>query len=315
MDHRNLISREELAPFLQKSDARAWWILLCNWLLLAVGFALPALWFNPLSVLVSLVLLANRQLGLAILMHECSHFSLFATRSLNQWVGHWLCGAPVLVQLDGYRRYHMKHHRDAGTADDPDYPNYRPYPVSRASLKRKILRDVIGVTGIKNLYAMLQMNLQRVEYNLSYKGAETKQDSDESPHSLPWLAAPWIMNALLWLVLWLSGNGWLYLLWVLAYISPYMLISRIRNAAEHAGVPDLLDRDPRRHARTTYASWWERLTVAPNYVNYHLEHHLQAGVPCYQLPNFHRYLKGRNLLEGAEVRSGYAAVMRRLVVA
>jgi hypothetical protein len=39
-------------------------------------------------------------------------------------------------------------------------------------------------------------------------------------------------------------------------------------------VPKLLDTRPRKHARTMAVSWWERLTVAPNDVNFHLEHHL-----------------------------------------
>lgn len=313
MNFRDLLTREELAPFLSKSDARGWWILACNWGLIAVAFALPAVWFNPLSIVLSLVLLANRQLGLAVLMHECAHYSLFRTRELNQWVGHWLCGAPVLVQLDGYRQYHMQHHRQAGTTTDPDYPNYKNYPVSRSSMRRKILRDLSGVTGVKNLYAMLLMNAQLVDYNLSYKGTEVERDARARRRPLWWLAAPVIMNVVLWVVLWLAGHGWLYLLWPASYVTTYMLVMRIRNAAEHAAVPDLLDADPRRHARTTYARWWERLSFAPNYVNYHLEHHWQPAVPCYRLKGFHEYLKARGYLEAAEIATGYTEVIRRLV--
>ena len=33
-------------------------------------------------------------------------------------------------------------HMKAGTADAPDLPNYQQYPVSRASLRRKLLRDL-----------------------------------------------------------------------------------------------------------------------------------------------------------------------------
>ncbi|MAC71727.1 MAG: hypothetical protein CMP84_16195 [Gammaproteobacteria bacterium] len=62
-----------------------------------------------------------------------------------------------------------------------------------------------------------------------------------------------------------------------------MLFSRIRNLAEHAAVPDLTDSDPLLNSRTTLASWWERLTFAPNSINYHLEHNLLPAVPKYRL--------------------------------
>jgi hypothetical protein len=54
-----------------------------------------------------------------------------------------------------------------------------------------------------------------------------------------------------------------------------MVITRIRNIAEHAVVPDA--NDPLRNTRTTRANFLERLFIAPYYVNYHLEHHLLAG--------------------------------------
>ena len=64
-----------------------------------------------------------------------------------------------------------------------------------------------------------------------------------------------------------------------------MVITRIRNIAEHAVVPD--GDDPLRNTRTTRANWIERALIAPYFVNYHLEHHLLYYVPCYNLPKLH----------------------------
>jgi fatty acid desaturase len=83
---------------------------------------------------------------------------------------------------------------------------------------------------------------------------------------------------------------------------------RIRAIAEHAMPGDAAD--PFRNARTTRAAWWERLFLAPNYVNYHLEHHLLMTVPHYKLPKFHRMLRERGLLADANVMDGYASVLR-----
>jgi len=68
--------------------------------------------------------------------------------------------------------------------------------------------------------------------------------------------------------------------------------------------------DPLRNTRTTLVSWWERLLLAPNRVNYHLEHHLLMTVPLYKLPRLHRLLDERGLLDGACVTRGYADVLR-----
>ena len=68
--------------------------------------------------------------------------------------------------------------------------------------------------------------------------------------------------------------------------------------------------DPLRNTRTTLVSWWERLLLAPNRVNYHLEHHLLMTVPHYKLPRLHRMLDARGLLDGALVTRGYRAVLQ-----
>ena len=110
-----------------------------------------AFWPNILTVLVALIIVGNRQLGLAVLAHECAHNSLFESKALNRFVGGGLCGAPSMTDLGRYRRYHLEHHRMAGSESDPDYPNYKVYPISRKSLQRKIIRDLLGITGVKNL--------------------------------------------------------------------------------------------------------------------------------------------------------------------
>ena len=117
-----------------------------------------------------------------------------------------------------------------------------------------------------------------------------------------------VTNALLLGLLAALGHAELYLLWVVAWFTVNSLVTRIRSIAEHAMVPD--PADELRNTRTTLASWWERLFVAPNRVNYHLEHHLLMTVPLHNLPKLHRLLRERGVLDGALVTRGYAAVLR-----
>ena len=87
------------------------------------------------------------------------------------------------------------------------------------------------------------------------------------------------VNLLLLAGLSASGYWWLYpVMWLLPLATWYQLISRIRNIAENAVVPD--NDDPLRNTRTTHANPVERLLLAPYWVNYHLEHHLLFYVPC-----------------------------------
>lgn len=299
-------SKDELQQYLVRSDALAWLAVLASWALVALAFALVVLWPNPLSILLALIVIGGRQLGFGALMHECGHGSLFATKSLNSWVGKWLCAGPVMYRIDDYMGRHLKHHRAVGTAEDPDLARYQAYPVTQASLRRKLIRDVTGRTTMKFLRDMLQANA-----TIELEDGRRKLSAGRF---ISRMRAPIISNLVLFLILASLKQAPLYLLWVVAYFSTYMVFSRIRNLAEHAAVPDLSNSDPLLNTRTTLASWWERLTFAPNSVNYHLEHHLLPAVPKYRLADFHRALRAKGLLEHADIAPGYRAVLDRITI-
>lgn len=295
------LSRDEIRSLSERSDARAAAIVAANWGLIALAFALPAIWPNFVTIALAIVVLGGRQLGLGILMHEAGHDTLFATSRLNASVGQWLCALPVLGDVEAYAASHREHHRRAGTKADPDLPNYQAYPVSRASFGRKLRRDLTGQTGFRNLAAILRGS-----------GADLMMRKGEAPSSV---AQGLLVNAALLGVLLLAGAGWTYLLWIAAYLTTYPLFARIRQVAEHGNVADLFDPDPRRHTRTTLPNPLERLLLCPNHVNYHLEHHAIPGVPAYHLRRFHRLLQERGFYEGhdAAIAHGYRDVLHRAV--
>jgi fatty acid desaturase len=315
LDWNQPLPREQLQPFLVRSDLAGWRMLAFNWGLILLCFALVMWRANPLTVALALLVLGGRQLGLGILMHEAAHRSLFRTAALNEWVGQWLCAAPMFVELAIYRRYHMTHHMKAGTAEDPDLPNYESYPVGRASLRRKLLRDLSGRSGLRAFAALLVLygsDEQARAAGYSYRGAGGK-----AAWSVRTLAAnSWrclVANGLMLGACAAAGHPWAYLMWPVAWLSAYMLFSRIRNAAEHGALPGTREPDIWRNTRTVLASWWERLTVAPNYVNYHFEHHLAPAVPAHRLPEFHRWLHAHGAYERATLERGYARVLARMV--
>jgi len=291
------LSPAERRELLAIRGSRAWLSIATNWGLVGAAFALVAWAPNPLSVVVALFVIGGRQLGFAVLMHEAAHRTLFRNRRWNDVVGNWLCAYPVWSDLYPYRAYHLQHHAKTGTAEDPDLSLAAPFPVTRASLRRKIWRDLSGQTGWKRARATFRRDLglsQGKVRRLDFMGVRN-------------LRGVTITNAALLAVLVVCGHPALYLLWVGAWLTTYSLVMRIRSIAEHGMVPDTAD--DFRNTRTTVARWWERLFIAPNLVNYHLEHHLMIAVPHYNLPRMHRLLRERGVLAGACVTDGYLRVL------
>ena len=95
--------------------------------------ALVARWPNVLTIVVALVVIGSRQLGLAVVMHEAAHRTLFKSRALNDWAGNWLGAYPVWTDTAPYRNYHLVHHAKTGTMEDPDLGLVTPFPISPES--------------------------------------------------------------------------------------------------------------------------------------------------------------------------------------
>ncbi len=288
-------SRDEIQELLAVESWRGWVSIGTNWAIVAASFAGVAIWPNPLTVVAALFLIGARQLGLAVLMHEAAHRSLLRDKNWNDWAGSWLCAYPVWSDIFAYRPYHLQHHAKNWTKDDPDIGLVLPFPITRESLRRKIGRDLSGRTGRKFARAAWKRSIARWRAG----------DADGRRAFVGFV----VTNALLAATLAVLGHPLLYLLWVGAWLTVNTLVTRIRSIAEHAMVPD--PADPLRNTRTTLATGWERLLLAPNRVNYHLEHHLLMTVPHYKLPRLHRMLAERGLLDGALVTKGYRAVLER----
>jgi len=297
MNIKDVLTDDELRTLTTKNDLRGAWIVCCQWALVIGIFAAVAIWPNPLTILLAVILLGGRQLGFGVLVHECGHRTLFATQRLNDFVGEWVVGPPTFNNMKAYMRGHLEHHRRAGTPEDPDLPNYRDYPITRSRLRRKLLRDLTGQTGWRTVRGIGRglRNVGRLE-----PGARASL--------LRGVAA----NVLMLGVMTACGSPWLYLLWIAAFVVTNPLVSRIRQVAEHAAVPDLFDADPRQNTRTLRASWLERLVFCPHQVNYHLEHHFLASVPIYRLRAMHDLLGRKGFYEGVAFPRGYAQLLRQV---
>jgi fatty acid desaturase len=228
---------------------------------------------------------------LAILSHEAAHRLLFSNRRVNDWVGRWVLSYPAFVAVDLYRRSHMAHHRDEMGPEEPDRNLYAGYPIAPDSMRRKLTRDAIGISGWKNLKGL-------------FRGVR-------NPHARR--AALSIIGTQVVIMAAFTAAGWpqLYLLlWLAPWMTGWRVINRLRSIAEHGGMTRSPDRRETTHhvRQRALARFW----IVPYNTGYHLAHHVDSGIPWRNLPKLHRELVGAGYVVPALEYPSYVALWRRL---
>jgi fatty acid desaturase len=74
-------STEEIRDLRELSDLRGWATVLINYALIALSIALVAWAPHPFTIIFALFVIGARQLGLAVVMHESAHRTLFRNRA------------------------------------------------------------------------------------------------------------------------------------------------------------------------------------------------------------------------------------------
>lgn len=290
------LTSDEIRPLAERSDLMGAWLILHCWGVIALAVGLFAWFPNPLTFVLAVMIIGSRQLGLAILMHEAAHNALFKTRAINEFVGEWLCGRPILAELGAYRHYHLTHHRFTQTDKDPDLVLSSKFPTSHASLKRKFIRDLTGQTGIKQLAGQIAMSIRLAGDDEAVEAANSDFAQAFKARDL-WKSFPIFLGIIV--LMGVIGEWWWGLaFWLLPFLTWFQLVLRIRNIAEHGATE--VSENPLKNVRTTKAGLIARALVAPYWVNYHLEHHMVMHVPCWKLRHMHDTLIGKGL--GAEMR-------------
>jgi len=297
---KDFFTTEEWAGLSAHSRWRGLLLVAHAWAVIIAAGAMAVIW--PITIPIAVALIGARQLGLAILMHDAAHGALSSDLKVNDFVGHWICGQPVGAGLSSYRNYHLTHHKFAQQAEDPDLGLSAPFPITRKSLYRKMVRDLTGQTFYKQRTAVLQAKLK-------------SRRPDQSAIVIGFGEGGRLRGFLLWqlallVVLSAVGLWWAYfVLWLLPMATWYPLVTRLRNIAEHACIAKD-EPDPLKHARTTTANLIERAFIAPYYVQYHCEHHMFMHLPCYQLPRAHRLLERKGVTARMRIEPSYSAVLR-----
>ena len=296
---QDLLSKEQLKIIRKKRD----WInvvsISMNWLQIIAAMALFFYFPNVLTFLLSVIVIGSRQFALAVLAHDGAHNLLFSNEKINDFVSQWFCAFPLFSDNRPYRPYHLAHHRFTESENDPDLSLSAPFPITKASFRRKVIRDLTGQTGFRRYSIALKSIFSSEADNFA---GRIKKISDK-------IGGFFISNLVIFSLIAIFSHWSIYfLLWWIPAFTYYSLIVRIRNIAEHSVTPGDTNLN---NTRTTKASLLTRYLLVPHHVNFHLEHHLFTNCPWYNLPKVHEMLKGEPLRDKMCIEESYFSVLRK----
>jgi fatty acid desaturase len=299
-DFRKALPRELVQELTRRSTWRASFAALHDLLILAAAIAAGLyFWPNPLIVLPAVLVIGTRQHALFVIAHDAAHYLLYENRLLNDVVGR-TCAMLQGLSMCTYRVIHRMHHNNLYGELDPDTALHGGYPRGRAYLIKKLLKDLSGFTAWKTyayflggapaLNTATKVALRPLDDTSAKLKSEARTDRN---------MVIAFHVALLGLFAWSGYLPQYLVLWVLPLITVVQAILRLRAIAEHGATTDFSS--PLTAARTNKGAAWLEWLIFPHQVNYHIEHHLYASVPHYNLPRLHRELASRGILQGAEV--------------
>jgi fatty acid desaturase len=210
---------------------------------------------HPLGYVVATLLIGLRQHGLALLGHDGAHQLFSRNKRVNDLVANALCFWPLGAALEGYRAFHLQHHKQLGTEQDPEL-GFVAYevPTTRRHIACRALLDLFGLGAAFSTSFIAKVRAERLAHRL----------------------APIVWQVAMITVCYATGQLWIAGIWFAAQLTSFSMAFRLRAGFEHHGLRDGTHRfEPTLLSRHVYL---------PHNTHCHYEHHRYASVPCYSLP-------------------------------
>lgn len=268
--------------------------ILIEWLLIIccvyIHKIYPSIWVYSIVWLV----ISTRLYALYSLIHEAIHFSITRNKKLNDVIGQFFLGFPLLISLSAMRKAHLAHHKYLQTELDPEmkHLNYKEFqfPKTKMQLVQLFLLDI---SGINFLYYKL-LKLANILRHISSVKLNDVFD---------------LMLLGIYFVVAYKFNfvDDLILYWLIPFATLYQLLNRIRLSTEHFNI----DSQNNLKTRSVIPSFIERCIFTPYNLGYHTEHHLYPGVPFYNLPKLNQALiKQSDFLKSSIIKHSYIDVLK-----
>ena len=192
---------------------------LLDWAVMIGAIVLAGLWNNPAGYALAVLIVGNRQHGLALLGHDGTHCTLSHNRALNEFLTNLLAWWPLAVDQWRLSRPAHRSSPSSGHGRDPEIVHKKsrapqwdlPAPLSR--ILGYAAKDLVGYS-IPDFWIIVTFS--KPPRKADYLGLA---------------AFHLIANALLfWAGLW-----WVSALWYGSLVTAFMMFFRLRLWLEHQG--------------------------------------------------------------------------------
>lgn len=237
----------------------------------------------PLGVTLLLLIIHGGFMSFNInAVHELGHNTVFKTKALNLFFEKFFSFFGW-INCEMFDLSHTRHHR---------YTLHQPDDLEVVLPMKLILRQLL-ITGIFNPGGI------RWQISNTWRAARGKFQGDWENKIAP-EGSPERARVVRWARVMLIGHGLIiavsifFHLWILPFLTTFSsgifgsAPQNLVNSTQHIGLQDSIA-DFRLCCRT--------LTLSPFFqfmywhMNYHIEHHMFAAIPCYRLGRLHRLIK------------------------
>ena len=282
--YRSPIPPAELKKLHQRSDARGFAQTLgyLGLLILSGSVVLYAAGRVPIPVLLALVFLHGTFFAFQInAVHELGHGTVFQTKIWNE-VFVRIFGFLGWINFHMFGRSHIQHHR---------YTLHAPDDLEVVLPLKVVVRDffVQGFFNPRGLYDALRGNIRAARGIMTNGWEESLFPKTDPTRRVPARWAQLVLAGHATIIMVSIIFHW-WLLPVVTTFAPFYggWLFFLCNNTQHIGLQDDVS-DFRLCSRTFTLNPFAQFLYW--HMNYHIEHHMYAAVPCYNLGRLHRAIK------------------------
>lgn len=187
---------KDLQRLKERDNTTNYKYLAANWLLFAATVATTlwayryaelsglGLWLTVPATVLAVIIIGGFQHQLGGVVHEATHYILFADRKRNELISDWFAAFPIYTSTYAFRLHHLAHHqfvndpvRDPNFAQAEMSGHWLDFPLTQFELLKAVLRQMNPVRLVMYIVA-------RAKY--SAIGTDTNPYADATRMGSPW---------------------------------------------------------------------------------------------------------------------------------
>lgn len=145
-------------------------------------------WWNAPMTLVAIVVIGASQHQLGGIIHEGTHYILFANRQINELTSDWLAAFPIYTSTYAFRLHHLSHHqfvndpeRDPNFGQAQESGHWLDFPIAHIDFLVAILKQLNPVRLASYIVARARYSALGVDSN-----PYANPDKPGSPWAIRW---------------------------------------------------------------------------------------------------------------------------------